>query len=145
MEITIVVAIAIVAFVCVFCHWQSLTKFTRVRAEGFYSHYQNLSSELNKFPLDPTTDYLQVVENTIEEVAEVNRLLFDAYDTHAYAFEVVQLASVVATNRGRFMSFRDVVLAAVLLDLKAKNRKTPSRYSSFHAEQTVDLIIPPNF
>ena len=144
MEITIFIVIVLIAFLCVFFHWQSITKFARVRAVAFYSHYQNLSSELGKFPLDPTTDYVQVVENTIEEAIEINRLPFDTYDNQAYALEVVTYACEVATNRGRIIAFRDVVLAAVLLDLEAKNRKNPSRYLTFHAELAIHHIIPPH-
>ena len=145
MEIIVFIVLLSITFLCVFFHWQSLTKFTSVRAFAFYSHYQNLSSELSKFPLDPTTDYVHVVANTIDEAMKVNRLSSDAYDNYGYAFEVVQLAYAVATNLGRIMAFRDVVLAAVLLDLESKNRKPPSRYLRYNAAITVEAIIPPHF
>ena len=146
MEITIFIVIVLVAFLCVFFHWQSLTKFAQSRAAAFYSHYQNLSNELNKFPLDPTTDYVQVVVNTIDEVIETHQLSVETiHDSHDYAVEVITHATRVATRSGRLMAFRDVVLAAVLFDLEAKNNKIPSRYVAYHASLTVGAIIPPHF
>ena len=145
MEITIFIVIVLIAFLCVFFHWQSLTKFARVRAVAFYSHYQNLSSELGKFPLDPTTDYAQVVESTIEEAIEIYGLSFQPIFYNYHALEVITYAAAVATKLGRHMAFRDVVLAAVLLDLEAKKGKKPSRYLAYHSAATIEAIIPPHF
>lgn len=145
MEITIFIVIVLIAFLCVFFHWQSITKFARVRAVAFYSHYQNLSSELGKFPLDPTTDYVEVVESTIEEAIQIHGLSFESMFYSYHALEVITLAAEVATKIGRAMAFRDVVLAAVLLDLEAKKRKKPSRYLAYHSAATIEAIIPPHF
>ena len=142
LELTILVAILLIAFVCVFLHWKSLTKIARVRAEAFYSHYQYYSRELNKFPLDPATDYIEVVANTIEEAIEVNRLPIGTNDAHSYAFEIVQFACVLATTHHRSVSFRDVVSAAVLLDWQSKKRKKPSRYIVSHVTYAVEAVIP---
>ena len=111
----------------------------------FYSHYQNYSRESNKFPLDPETDYMQVVADTIEDVIEFNRLPIEIQDIHSCALEIVMSASVLATKSGRLISFRDVVLAAILLDWASYKRKKPSRFTVARVGAIVEAIIPQHF
>ena len=146
MEIIILIVPVFVFVLCFFFYCRSITVFARVRAISYYSHYQSLSLALDKFPLDAPTDYLEVVISTLCEAAQnINGLPSDRESNEEVALDIILVASSLATRHGQIMAFPHVVQAAVLLDLKAKRGKFPSKFLAYLSALGITSIIPPNF